>query len=373
LCHNERFITVITIASDLLTGFVTNIFRAAGVPAPVAATVTSHLVAADCRGRESHGVSRVPRYVRQVQAKVIRPRARMKVIRDLGHLLMVRGGLNFGHVTMAGVMAELLKRVPKLGMVTAFVRSCNHIGEAGQYLIEPASKGFAGKIELNVIGLQRVAPFGASQPRFGTNVMAWGFPRRESPLIVDASACEIVEGKVNVARAEDVPLPHPWLIREDGTLTDRAAEHYGKPPAAILPLGGDTAGQKGSAFLVGLDCWAGILSGSGYAQPGGALGRNALCVTLIRPDALGSPRAFAHRIEAYLQSLRSARPRPGVERVLIPGEKEDLLWRARREHGVEIKAGVWKELCETATSLGVALPALECSDPASQSPVFRSQ
>jgi L-lactate dehydrogenase len=175
-------------------------------------------------------------------------------------------------------------------------------------------------------------------------------------LIADASACEIVEGKVNVARAEGVPLPHPFLIREDGTLTDSAAEHYGKPPASILPLGGDAAGQKGSAFLVGLDCWAGILSGSGYAQPGAALGRNALCVTLIRPGALGSPRAFARMIEAYLESLRSAKPRPGVERVLIPGEKEYLLWRTRREQGVKIRPGVWKELCEAATSLGVGIP-----------------
>jgi len=110
----------------------------------------------------------------------------------MGHLLMVRGGMNFGQVTMTSVMAELMKRVFKFGVVTAFVRSCNHIGEAGQYLIEPASRGFAGKIELNVIGVQRVAPFGACQPRMGTNVMAWGFPRRDSPLIADASACEIV-------------------------------------------------------------------------------------------------------------------------------------------------------------------------------------
>ncbi|MGA2149870.1 MAG: Ldh family oxidoreductase [Bryobacteraceae bacterium] len=184
--------TTITFDYDALSEFVTRIFRAAGVPASVAKTVTAHLVTADCRGRESHGVSRVPRYVRQLQAKVIRPRAQMKILRDMGHLLMVRGGMNFGQVTMTSVMAELMKRVFKFGVVTAFVRSCNHIGEAGQYLIEPASRGFAGKIELNVIGVQRVAPFGACQPRMGTNVMAWGFPRRDSPLIADASACEIV-------------------------------------------------------------------------------------------------------------------------------------------------------------------------------------
>jgi LDH2 family malate/lactate/ureidoglycolate dehydrogenase len=64
-------------------------------------------------------------------------------------------------------------------------------------------------------------------------------------------------------------------------------------------------------------------------------------------------------IEAYLDSVRGAKPRPGVERVLIPGEKEDLLWRTRREQGVEIKPGVWKELCGTAASLGVAVPSPE--------------
>ena len=65
-----------------------------------------HLVTTDCCGRESHGVSRVPRYLGQLQVKVIRPRAQMKILRDMGHLLMVRGGMNFGQVTMTSVMAE---------------------------------------------------------------------------------------------------------------------------------------------------------------------------------------------------------------------------------------------------------------------------
>ncbi len=346
------------VSHEALADFAASIFVAAGVSRPVAEIVALHLATAEARDRKSHGVSRVPRYVEQLRKGQILPDREPQIVLDRGHLLLVDGGMNFGQVTMTRAIELAESRVPDCGIVTVFIRGCNHIGEAGQHLIAPASRGRVGRIDLNVVGIPRVAPFGGLEARTGTNVMAWGFPREDFPLIIDASSCMIVEGRINVARAEGVSLPHPFLLQPDGSRTSDPKAHYAIPPAAIPPLGDDTAGQKGSAYLVGLDLFAGILSGSGFAQPGAPLGRNGICLTLLDPAVLCGEREYESNVDSYVNWIRSSGTRNGFEEVLLPGEKEYRLWRERKKEGVPVAEGVWQELIATASRAGVPVPAV---------------
>ncbi len=340
----------------VLSDFAASIFVAAGAGRSVADIVALHLVTAEARDRKSHGLSRVPRYVEQLRRGQILPDRELGILVDRGHLLLVDGGMNFGQVTMAKAIEMAESRVPGCGIVTVFIRGCNHVGEVGQHLIGPASRGLVARVDLNVVGIPRVAPFGGLEPRIGTNVMAWGFPWKDFPVIIDASSCMIVEGRINVARAEGARLPHPFLLMPDGSRTDDPREHYAVPPAAIPPLGDDTAGQKGSAYLVGLDLFAGILSGSGFAQPGAPLGRNGVCLTLLDRTALCDEREYKSNVDAYVNWVRSATARDGFEEVLMPGEKEYRLWRERQVEGVPVAEGVWQELIATAARVGVPVP-----------------
>ena len=54
------------IDAETLTRFVTRIFESAGAEAGLAAETAEHLVLANLKGHDSHGVGMVPTYVRNI-------------------------------------------------------------------------------------------------------------------------------------------------------------------------------------------------------------------------------------------------------------------------------------------------------------------
>src|SRR5579872_5071905 len=73
--------TKITVAAGDLQRFVADIFRARGLRPEDAATVAEVLVWANLRGIESHGISRVPRYLQFIDQGDLDPAATPRVHR----------------------------------------------------------------------------------------------------------------------------------------------------------------------------------------------------------------------------------------------------------------------------------------------------
>ena len=71
----------ITFASSLLTG--------QGVSAEHAAAIATCLVQADLRGVQTHGMSRLPIYVKRVKRGLVNPTPSMKLTKPNGHVDMV--------------------------------------------------------------------------------------------------------------------------------------------------------------------------------------------------------------------------------------------------------------------------------------------
>ena len=65
-----------------LTAFVTRAFIAAGLPEGDAQAVTSLMVEADLRGSDTHGVIRLPLYMRRLRAGGINTKPNIRVISD---------------------------------------------------------------------------------------------------------------------------------------------------------------------------------------------------------------------------------------------------------------------------------------------------
>lgn len=61
-----RAATAVTVPADALTRFTADVFARAGMSDAHARTVADVLVWADLRGVDSHGVTRVPRYVEMI-------------------------------------------------------------------------------------------------------------------------------------------------------------------------------------------------------------------------------------------------------------------------------------------------------------------
>jgi LDH2 family malate/lactate/ureidoglycolate dehydrogenase len=100
-----------------------------------------------------------------------------------------------------------------------------------------------------------VAPAGGIRPLFGTNPLAFGWPRAGTdPYVFDFATSAVARGEIELHRRAGKPIPPGWAIDGDGRpTTDAAAGLAG----AMLTFGG----HKGSALSTMIELIAGPLIG----------------------------------------------------------------------------------------------------------------
>src|SRR5688500_12717484 len=77
----------------------TAIFRAAGADEENTAILVDHLIDANLAGHDSHGVIRIPSYVRSIKQGQIVPTARPEVVRETAAMTLIDAKHTFGQVS----------------------------------------------------------------------------------------------------------------------------------------------------------------------------------------------------------------------------------------------------------------------------------
>src|SRR5437588_9996479 len=90
------------VSATQLTAFVARAFIAAGLPDADAQTVAGLMVEADLRGSDTHGVIRLPLYVRRLRAGGINAKANIRVINESASVALIDGDNAMGHLVMHG-------------------------------------------------------------------------------------------------------------------------------------------------------------------------------------------------------------------------------------------------------------------------------
>ncbi|TDI88184.1 MAG: hypothetical protein E2O75_09445 [Chloroflexi bacterium] len=168
------------IAANTLTQFVTVLFTSAGVTAENSAIVASHLVDANLKGHDSHGVGMIPHYIRNLLAKSMSPNAEIKVLKDNGAILLIDGCAGFGQVVGAQATKLALERVKDTGIVCVGLRNAHHLGRIGSYGEQCGNAGYVSIHFVNEVGhAPQVSPWGGSwspyehQPVLLRGAAAW--------------------------------------------------------------------------------------------------------------------------------------------------------------------------------------------------------
>src|SRR5580704_13129144 len=86
------------IAADALTRFAHAIIAASGSDAPEAEEVAIHLVEANLKGHDSHGVGVIPTYVRNVRDGHLKPNQHAALVQELGTIAVFDGQMGYGQV-----------------------------------------------------------------------------------------------------------------------------------------------------------------------------------------------------------------------------------------------------------------------------------
>ena len=243
----------------VLSAFVQRALAAAGLPAPDAAQVAELMVEADLRGSDTHGVIRLPLYVRRLKAGGINKQPSIRLIQDKPSAALVEGDNGMGHLVMRFAAQTAIAKAKRTGVGWVGARMSNHAGPAALYAMMPLSHGMIG-IYLAVGSNNHLPPWGARENLLGTNPIAIAIPALEEPAVVlDMAPTVAAFGKVRLKAQRGEEMPVGWMIDRDGKpLTDakRADEGF------LLPIG-DYKGY-GLSLMIGL--LAGTLNGAAFGK-----------------------------------------------------------------------------------------------------------
>ena len=342
-----------------LRAFITLAFERVGVPASDAAIAADVLVEADLRGVESHGVARLHHYLDRIRRGLTTPLARLTVLRESPTTLALDAQNSLGMPAAYQAMQRCIERATQYGVAAVTVRTGNHFGIAAYYAMLALPHDLIGLAMTNASPI--VVPFGGTQPMLGTNPQAWAIPCGDEPAIVlDMATSAVSLGKIELALRSGKPLPSGWALGADGQPTSDAAEAL--EVRSLLPLGGlsEGVGYKGFGLALIVEALTYALAGAAMSldiigvQARGAQASNiGHFFAAVRVDGFRDPAEFKRDMDTLVQTMRRCPPLPGVERVLVPGEKEHLASLERRRTGIPLAPEVTASLSAIAADLGI--------------------
>lgn len=236
-----------------LTADVEEIFGRAGLSPRQAAAVARTIVAGERDACKSHGVYRIEGCLRTVRAGKVEPRAEPELSDDGSAVIRVDAGGGFSPLAFEVGAPVLAERARALGVAALVINGCTHFSALWPEVEMLTDRGLAALVLCP--SYTSVAPAGGSRALFGTNPIAFGWPRQDRPpYVFDFATSVVARGEIELHRREGKPLPEGWAIDAEGRpTTDPEAALRG----ALLPFGG----HKGSAISTMVELLAGVMIG----------------------------------------------------------------------------------------------------------------
>ncbi|GLV47136.1 dehydrogenase [Thermus sp. LT1-2-5] len=334
--------------AESLLAWTERLLQKAGADLPSAQAVAWSLVEADLRGVGSHGLLRLPVYLRRLEAGLVHPSPALPA-EVRGPVALLDGEHGFGPrvALRAAELAQSLARAHGLGAVA--VRRSTHFGMAGLYAERLAQEGLLAMVTTNAE--PDVVPFGGREKALGTNPLAFAAPAPQGILVVDLATAESAMGKVFLARERGERIPPSWAVDREGQPTEDPERVY-----ALRPLGG----PKGYALALLVEVLSGALTGAGIAHGIGRMYDEwdrpqdvGHFVLALDPEAFLGRKAFLERMGALWQALKATPPAPGHTEVFLPGELEARRRAKALAEGLELPEKLVRELRALGERYGV--------------------
>ena len=324
----------VRIPLDLLAHTVSAIFRKAGMHDDGARIVTQSLVEADLRGIHSHGVLRVPDYVKKLTEDGVDGRARPELVIDNGAALVVDCNNNLGQVGMAFAMQKAIERAAEINVAFAAVAGSNHSGTMEFYARMALDKGMIGVCGTNA--LPTMAPWGGRDKIIGINPLGIAMPGDENgDFVLDIAFGATAHGKIRIYAQKGEAIPDGWAFDADGQPTRDAIKAL---DGLIQPIGG----HKGVGLGMAIGMLSSLLSGAGYGTESGNMidgayaGMDGHFVMALNVEAFTDLSAFRKRVGMILKEVRDSGRSTGVDRLFTPGEIEAGFEHDYRKDGIPL-------------------------------------
>jgi LDH2 family malate/lactate/ureidoglycolate dehydrogenase len=329
--------------------------RALGCPPPDATRIAEVLVDGELRGYDDHGAFFIGELAGWMQSGAMNPAPQVTVVRETPVSVLLDGDRGCGAVGATEAMRRIIALARQTGIACAGLRNSGHFIAAAPYVELAAREGLIGFACANVTPL--MAPTGAKTRTFGTNPLAYAFPAAaHDPVVFDMASSATAGFKVRLAALAGKTLPPGLILDAAGEPTTDPQEYL--RGGLILPVGGEHAAHKGYGLAMVVDALAGVLTGAGFARAAGVTdGKEGQFFLVLDPELFQPREEFLRRMDEQIEQTKGAEPLPGVEEVLVPGERGQRRRRALiSRHAVPLGSVTWQTLEKTCASLGVPLP-----------------
>ena len=309
------------------------------------------LVDSELRGHRDHGVAALGLLRRMYTDGTLNPRPTVRVLSESDGALHLDGDRGCGPSAPTQAMRWCIERArERKGMAVAAVKDWQLLVAAPCVRLA-ANEGLIGFACANYNSL--VAPPGGRTPVFGTNPLAYGLPA-DPPVVFDIATTVVAMQKVRVAAEEGTPMPEGLIFDRSGLPTTDAAAFF--EGGSLASLGSPHAAHKGFGLALLVDALSGVLSGAGFGQ-GVATAAPGNFLWALDPEAF-MPRAdFEARMNALIAQIRGGERAPGVDELVLPGERGERRHRELSERGVvSVEQAGWQILTAACEALDVPLP-----------------
>jgi L-2-hydroxycarboxylate dehydrogenase (NAD+) len=346
---------VTRVPADRIAAFINRAFVAAGLPAEDAQTLAGLMVEADLRGSDTHGVIRLPLYIRRIRAGGINARPDIRVVSEQPSTALIDGDNGMGHLVMRRAAEMAIEKAKATGIGWVGARMSNHAGPAALYVTMPLKHDMIG-LYFAVGSSNHLPPWGGSETLLGTNPMAVAVPAlEEPPIVLDMSPTVAAFGKVRLKAQRGEDMPVGWMVDRQGKpLTDpkRADEGH------LLPIGG----YKGSGLSLIIGLLAGALNRAAvgrnvvdFVKEAGKATNTGQAIAALSIEAFLPPAEFKRAVDGLIRDIRNSPRLPDVDRIWLPGEQSHAKLVDRRTHGVPMPKALRESLDDVARDLNVEL------------------
>ncbi|AWB06948.1 malate/lactate/ureidoglycolate dehydrogenase (plasmid) [Azospirillum humicireducens] len=346
------------VQADRLAEAVRRLLRAAGSDEEEARVVADHLVEANLRGHDSHGVGMLSMYMPAIAAGLLRPNRHATVIGESGPFLSVAGGSGYGQVIAREATDLAIARARRDGLAVLSLRDSHHIGRVGSYGEQCSDAGLVALVFVNVVTRPAVAPHDGTRPRLGTNPICIAVPATQATpaLILDFATSAVAVGKCRVAMGKGQEMAPGLLLDQQGNSTRDPGVMFQDPSGALLPLGG----HKGFGLSLMCDVLAGALAsampGTPAHQDSGRVMNNMFAI--VFDPARGGNAQWAADLDDLVAYIRDTPTAPGADSIQMPGEPESRTRRLRLADGIPLDGATLAMLDSLGRERGVDLADL---------------
>jgi delta1-piperideine-2-carboxylate reductase len=315
-----------------------DILRSNGFSEPHVQAVSATVLAGERDGCASHGLYRVLGCVSSLKAGKVVADADPEVIDQAPALVRVDAKGGFSQLAFQAGLPVLVEKARQCGIAALAINRCVHFSALW---VEIEALTEAGLVAFAFTPSHAwVAPAGGSKPVFGTNPIAFGWPRAgHNPFIFDFATSAIARGEIELHRRAGKPIPLGWGIDPHGQpSTDAEAVMHG----AMLTFGG----HKGSALAAMVELIAGPLIGDltsaeslAYDAGSKSSPYHGELIVVIDPRRFLGEATDEHlaRAEAMFESIQGQGAR-------LPSQRRYEARARSAEQGVQIPQALYDDL-----------------------------